>query len=238
MIDGSTIKKVFVFGCSFSDYMRDITSVYGQLVADKLNAEYIHNGCGVGSNGRIFRVFTNYLRNKIIDKNSLVILQFTEPSRDEVWFNSIDEDDDYSHYNGMESVDKTTDGGGYYRYKWDSYKWYNNKKLSLILKNKTDYCFSYEYYFEKWKNEEYHIIESLKYKEIPFILLNGAYNDDYHDYNTDNRNLNNNIVNYRKIQEIYPTTFDDAENGKTLDYSHLSQEGMNQLAKEILKKIN
>ena len=53
MIDGSTIKKVFVFGCSFSDYMRDITSVYGQIVADKLNAEYIHNGCGCGSNGRM-----------------------------------------------------------------------------------------------------------------------------------------------------------------------------------------
>jgi hypothetical protein len=236
MIDGSKIKKVFVFGCSFSDYMRDITSVYGQIVANKLNAEYIHNGCGCGSNGRIFRVFTNYLRNGIIDKNSLVILQFTELSRHEIWFNTIDDGDDYCHYNGMPSVDKTSDGGGYYRYKWDSYKWHHNKKLSSIMKTKTDYCFSDEYYLEKWKNEEYHIIESLKTKEIPFLILNGVYNDEYYDYNDDNRDISQLIVNYREILRLNPTTM--GEDTNELDYAHLSQKGMNELAKEILKKIN
>lgn len=236
MIDGKNIKKVFVFGCSFSDYLKNITSVYGQIIADKLRVEYIHNGCGCGSNGRIFRLFTNYVRNNIIDSNSLVIIQFTELSRHEIWFRYIDNKDDFIYYNGIPSVDKTNDGGGYYRYKWDSYQWHSNKKLSSIMKDKTDYCFSDEYYFEKWKNEEYYIIQTLLLKKIPFIILNGDYNIEYNDYNNDTRISKDNVVNYMDIQNNYPTC--NVNNIDVLDYAHLSQEGMNELAKEILKKIN
>ena len=58
------IDKVFTFGCSLSDYMWKVTKPYGQYVSEELNAEYIHEGAGCGSNERIFRKFFQVLKQK------------------------------------------------------------------------------------------------------------------------------------------------------------------------------
>jgi hypothetical protein len=45
--------KLCVAGCSFSDYAGDVANVYGAILAEKLNVDYIHHGAGSGSNYRI-----------------------------------------------------------------------------------------------------------------------------------------------------------------------------------------
>lgn len=224
------IEKVFTFGCSFSDYMWKVTKPYGHYVAEKLNCKYIHEGSGCGSNERIFRKFFEYLRNGDIDKNSLVTLQFTEPSREEMWFNKYVEENADGHHGGMVFIEKF-DSGGIYKYKWDSYEWNSDKDVSRIMKDKTDYCYSDEFSTEKAKNIMYSIIEVCKSKNIPFVLLNGAYNRDYLDYKDETEFL---VVDYLEIQQKYPTYLFETTD---YDYSHLSQEGHIELGNRILSKI-
>ena len=83
------IDKVFTFGCSLSDYMWKVTKPYGQYVSEELNAEYIHEGAGCGSNERIFRKFFQYIREGSINTSTLVTLQFTELTRGELWFYNV-----------------------------------------------------------------------------------------------------------------------------------------------------
>ena len=224
------IDKVFTFGCSFSDYMWKITKTYGQYVAEELNAEYIHEGAGCGSNERIFRKFFEYLRNGDISKTSLVTLQFTEVSREEMWFNNYVEKDATGHFGGKEMIEKF-DEGGIFKYKWDSYKWNSDKDISRIMKDKTDFSLSYEFSLVKVKNIMFSIIEVCKSKEIPFIVLNGAYNRDYLNYKDETEFL---VVEYQDIQQKYPTYLYDTTD---YDYSHLSQEGHIKLGKKILNKL-
>ena len=123
------------------------------------------------------------------------------------------------------------DNGGVFKYKWDSYKWNNNVNISRIMKDKTDYCYNNNFDMELTQNIMYSIIEVCKHKNIPFIVINGNYNDDYTDYN----NYSDiSIVNYRDIQLEYPAFFRESSE---LDYSHISQEGHIELGTRILNKI-
>ena len=224
------IDKVFTFGCSFSDYMWKVTKPYGHYVAEKLDCKYIHEGAGCGSNSRIFRKFFEYLRNGDINKNTLVTLQFTERSRDEIWYNNVLKEDMMSFNGGISYVEEL-DNGGIFRYKWDLYELYSDKNLKRIIKDKTDYCYSEEFYTNKTKNIMYSIIEVCKSKNIPFVIINGDYNDNYEDYKN-REDLK--VVNYRDIQRNYPTYFKETTD---YDYSHISQEGHNELGKRILNKL-
>lgn len=224
------INKVFTFGCSFSDYAWKVNKTYGQYIAEELNSEYIHEGAGCGSNERIFRKFFEYLRNGDIDNSSLVTLQFTEPSREELWFNTYVEKDATGHFGGKEMIEKFDDGG-IYKYKWDSYKWSSDKEVSRIMKDKTNFSLSTEFSVLKAKNIMYSIIEICKSKKIPFVILNGAYNRDYLDYKDETEFL---VVGYQDIQEKYPTYL---FNTTKYDYSHISEVGHIELGKKILNKI-
>ena len=48
--------KIAVAGCSVSDYTGEgVERVYGEILAESLNVEYIHEGAGIGSNYRMWR---------------------------------------------------------------------------------------------------------------------------------------------------------------------------------------
>ena len=224
------IKKVFTFGCSFSDYMYKVDKPYGHCVAEQLNSEYVHEGAGCGSNSRIFRKFFSYLRNGDINKETLTTFQFTEISRDELWFYNILENDNVSYHGGVPMIEEYKTGG-IFKYKWDSYKWNNEENLSKIMKDKTDYCINEDFDLE---NIIYSIIEVCKFKKIPFVMINGSYND-YENFIDDSDLI---VVDYNDIQQKYPTIFGyPKKRQSSYDYSHLSQKGHTELAKKIINKI-
>ena len=227
------LTKVFTFGCSFSEYMFKVTKPYGKYISDELNVEYVHEGAGCGSNSRIFRKFFSYLRNGDINETTLVTLQFTERIRDEFWFYNVLEMDNCSHHGSIPMIENF-DGGGIFKYKHDSYTWNNEKTLSRIMKDKTDYCLSEKFSTEKSLNMIYAIIEMCKYKKIPYVIMDGSYNTYDGIFNQFKNNNESIIVDYSDIQSKYPALIDGSDE---LDYSHISQEGHIELGKKILNKL-
>jgi hypothetical protein len=76
-----------VFGCSFSDYLDGgIEQVYGDHLAGRMGLVYQHQGRGGGSNYAIWRrCHEMYSAGELQD--SLVIIQYTEPMRQEFFVN-------------------------------------------------------------------------------------------------------------------------------------------------------
>ena len=65
--------KVVVGGCSVSDYTGLGTKqTYGEILAQNIDAEYIHHGAGMGSNYRIWRNITNLVMNNEITEDFLI----------------------------------------------------------------------------------------------------------------------------------------------------------------------
>jgi len=82
--------KVIVGGCSVSDYSgADVERVYGEILAEKIGADYIHHGAGCGSNYRIWRVITKMVMNNEIDKDDIVLIQYTNVNRQEFWSSHV-----------------------------------------------------------------------------------------------------------------------------------------------------
>jgi len=77
--------KIIVGGCSISDYTPGVKKVYGEILAEKIDADYIHHGAGCGSNYRIWRNITRMVMNNEIDENDIVLIQYTDANRDEYW---------------------------------------------------------------------------------------------------------------------------------------------------------
>jgi enterochelin esterase-like enzyme len=96
--------KVIVGGCSVSDYTGpEVKKVYGEILANNINAEYIHHGAGCGSNYRIWRTITRMVMNNEIDKDDIVFIQYTDVSRQEYWSSYIlSEDNRFDQYRKIE----------------------------------------------------------------------------------------------------------------------------------------
>ena len=80
--------KLIVGGCSVSDYTPGVDRVYGEILAEKIGADYIHHGAGCGSNYRIWRIITRMVMNNEINENDIVLIQYTDVSRQEFWSSS------------------------------------------------------------------------------------------------------------------------------------------------------
>lgn len=83
--------KLFVAGCSVSDYSQ-VDEVYGEILAKKLNIDYVHEGSGCGSNWRIWRKIVNHVINNNLTSDDLLVIQYTTLERREFWsYNEKDE---------------------------------------------------------------------------------------------------------------------------------------------------
>ena len=100
--------KLIVGGCSASDYTTGVDRVYGEVLAENINAEYVHHGAGCGSNYRIWRNITRMIMNNEISEDDILIIQYTEATRQEFWSSSILSEDE--RHDGSERRDKKYDG--------------------------------------------------------------------------------------------------------------------------------
>lgn len=77
--------KLFQFGCSWSDYTGNIKETYGEILAKHYGREYIHEARGCGSNWRYFRLLPQFIHERKIDKEDIILIQITAFERAEVW---------------------------------------------------------------------------------------------------------------------------------------------------------
>lgn len=240
-IDISKIKKVFSFGCSFSDYMLDTEIVYGEKLAELLDAKYYHHGIGCGSNHRIWRRFFDYAQNGTFDETTIVTVQWTELIRQEVfWGMPIDEgkfenkktQDSYTVSGGSADTVKHHDGI-LFKFKHDSWTWHERyPDVANHMKYISENCLSNKWSHELWSCYDFNIREYCKAHNIPLVFIgHKSYQDD-----SNGQFLNDtffNIVHVDKIAKEHPRKMSDL----TEDYAHMSTEGHIKFAKKILNKL-
>ena len=149
--------KVVVAGCSFSDYTgKEVTKVYGEILANSLNAEYIHEGAGAGSNYRMWRKVTNLVMDDKITSTDLVIMQYTEVTRQEYW-HAIRETRDNNIYIGpnRQQIREPAYGGDIIRWKMDIADYGHFSSQRKFFQLKENYFTSSEFDDERFKYNHY-----------------------------------------------------------------------------------
>jgi len=185
------MKKLFVAGCSFSDYT-GVDHVYGEFLATKLNYEYIHEGAGCGSNWRTWRTITNHVLSGNLTSDDLLIIQYTAMTRNEFWtvlnqpIESI-RNSDYSHaaqrkfidfrsqnrnITWVPLVDTGPDSGHIIRYKIGAEKWQNNKQECEFFEMYEKYFVNGHFCKEQFKIQHYMFQTMLIRNNIKTVFTN------------------------------------------------------------------
>jgi len=223
--------KLLVAGCSFSDRTHVIKS-YGDYLSEIMGATYIHEGAGCGSNARMWRVVTNAIMNGSLTSNDLLIVQYTQITRNEFWTTS--EDPSLSQIpivpNKIRAInprDSFSDDGDILRYKPGSHAWQKNKNERDFFKMKEEHHTSNLFSFEQSKIQNFNFQHMLKINNIPVIFLK-ALNYGYEIHND----------NYFEFIEYSYTDQMLAEKNHDLtdsDPYHVNQRGHEFIADELYK---
>ena len=144
------MKKIFVFGCSVSDYCM-VDKNYSDYLIDE-GYDVRKNTRGGGSNGRSFRVLHTLLRENKIDSNDRIVFQYTNPHRVE-----------------LPVGDEITD------WKFDSWEWQGNYDVKRIHKVWENNCVNESYEKEVFLNQCYITELLLISLNIPTLWLTSGY---------------------------------------------------------------
>ncbi len=163
-----TKKSLTVFGCSFGDYMTGgLKHVYGDILADRLGLIYQHESRGGGSNERIWRRFWQMEAEGLL-KDSLVIVQYTEPSRAE-FFAARPPDHHYenlAHWSEEAHLDGTV-----IRWKTDSYTWQNRPRDRDFMRTYQEHYTSALWADSQfqWRNRQFQLAAHAQGIDIVFL---------------------------------------------------------------------
>ena len=165
--------KVVVGGCSVSDYTGLGTKqTYGEILAQNIDAEYIHHGAGMGSNYRIWRNITNLVMNNEITEDDLILIQYTQPSRQEFWSGLI-EDDDNKRFMGPNKLETRE-----LKYNGDIVRWKSNMNLygmnnleKKFFKLKESYFTSTDFDLERFEYNHYLFHNTIVSKNIKIAYV-------------------------------------------------------------------
>lgn len=223
------MKKLFVAGCSFSDFTK-VNKVYGQYLAEKLNYSYVHEGAGCGSNWRIWRVITNHILNGNLTENDLLIVQYTTFERTEFWTSLRQPDSAFiPEERDHITIEKCKHGGAISRFKSGSYEWQNTYKDKIFHKSYELYFLNTKFEEEKFKvhNEMFqHLLKNYNIKTI-FLKTFRYWREE------------GGVIPY---YQPYVFKEEDSESSKTLglsdqDQAHLGDYGHRMYAEMLYKHI-
>lgn len=227
--------KLFVAGCSFSDYS-NVSYTYGEKLATKLGVEYVHEASGCGSNERIWRVLTNHIRDDYLTSNDLLIVQYTTIERKEFW----------SHFEGTDSVPKTINlnekykhGGSLIKFKYGCGSWLKHNQEKTFCNQFEKYFLSIDYEKEKFSNQNLMFQSLLHLKKIPTVFLTTSY--------IGKNEPSSNYFSFKNssLPDYLDTSFNWFKNETQketqltpdIDYLHLSEFGHQVLAEDLFTFI-
>jgi len=234
-IQGTPINKLVVAGCSFSD-RTGVKLNYFDYLAPQLNLEGECLAAGCGSNPRIWRLILSGIRNKTINKNTLLIVQYTDVIRKEFWSRFYDpEINRTKDWNGGSPLREEFDGGDLIKYKFDAYNWQYHQKEKSLFKNLEENFTNELYENELFKNNHYSLLNTLENLKINTIFLQSYYINGY--------GLLDDTFNfkYSKILNLTLDNFPQEKDGNCLDgndCSHLSKKGHIHLSNMLFDYIN
>jgi len=214
--------KLCVAGCSFSDYAGGVANIYGAILAEKLNVEYIHHGAGCGSNYRIWREVSKLVMSNVLTPQDILIIQYTELTRTEFWSSNSYTAKPVPHQCNI--TENYNNDGSVIRYKLGAYEWQNTKTEKEFFKMYESNFINSHFEQEKFNvyNEMFqHFL--LNYK-IPTIFLNTPYRP------------NCNMLSYFENLS-YSTTITPETQFSNDDAWHLSLHGHAVLANNLYEHI-
>jgi hypothetical protein len=213
--------KLVVAGCSVSD-RGNVDFCYGDKLAEMLDCEYDHQGAGCGSNFRIWRTITTKIRLGEIDKNTLIVIQYTCVNRKEFWTSNFIDGVQIVH--GINLRDEYDDGE-LIRFKSGSHEWQWSKSDSEFFKLVENEHTNAEYDAEIFVNNHYNFIHMLQSHDFNYIFLdawNYVHHRGYH------------VPSDTTIVKINSDNFDSKFNQ---DLFHFNNEGHIEVAKRIYNAV-
>lgn len=157
------MRKLLVAGCSWSDRTQ-VNKCYGEWLGEEFNAEYHHHGSGIGSNWRIWRTVSDKIINQTFNRDDILIIQYTEPTRQEFWSSCTETDETkLTDKYGNVILREEFDDGQIIKFKV-------NMSKNQISKEEVELYKLYESYFLNWKFEmqkqkQYHMMFQCMCKE-------------------------------------------------------------------------
>jgi hypothetical protein len=136
------INKLAVFGCSYSDYLPLNRVVYGEALADLLAVEYLHYGVGAGSNWRIWRSLAQSVISGEIDRDSVVLIQYTGLERREFWSSKPPGP---HRDRSLQTRDIASGGGSLLRYKAMAWTWQDHRIENQFFRLYEEYFVNTDY---------------------------------------------------------------------------------------------
>jgi len=219
--------KLFLAGCSFSDYTK-VHKNYGEILAGLLGIDYVHEGAGCGSNYRIWRTITNHILDKNLTSDDLLIVQYTNVTRNE-FYSPYPNKYFKSSFIQVSVADKSHNNGSLIRYKLGSWEWqkYPEEKEFFQIYENTFLNENFE--LEKFKVNNYNFQSMLQVNSIPTIFLDTFRICLFENYVSDHFEK----FQYRDLEQLNSSEY-DLEQGDT---SHMSQQGHQELAGKLLTHI-
>lgn len=216
--------KLFVAGCSFSDYSQ-VDAVYGELLAEKLGYDYQHEGSGCGSNYRIWRVIGNHIMQGRLNSKDLLIVQYTSMERREFWSHNPANPNEPKKVNLSEPFEL---GGSLLKYKSYSTQWQRFKEEKDFLELYENYFCSIEYESQWFIIMHAYFQSFLLSREIPTVFLETMY--------MNNIELENQFAATRLVwmKNLTDTTIQLIPNE---DHGHLNIKGHQLLADDLYQHI-
>jgi hypothetical protein len=228
--------KLMVVGCSFSDRTW-VTKSYGDHLAEELGREYIHNAAGCGSNNRMWRTATNAIMNNELTSDDLLIVQYTELARSEIW--TALEQDGLANRIENERVaptgkvvvrDKFHHGGDIIRFKPGCNVWQPFDHEMQFTQQFEEYHVSPEFCVEQALINNYNFQNMLHVQKIPTIFLQAlSYGHELFDKN------HFNFPEFRYSRDILNEHNHAVSKD---DKCHLNDAGHKWIATELAKQIN
>lgn len=162
--------KLFVAGCSVSDYTR-VQEPYGEILANLIGFDYVHEGAGAGSNYRIWRKITNHVLSGNLTENDILIIQYTESVRNEFW-SAFPDTRIYDMFPNQPKIsDESYDSGTIIRFKADSHIWQNFDKEIEFHKSYEENFVNTKFAEENFRVNNYNFQQMLKNHNIKTIFL-------------------------------------------------------------------
>lgn len=232
--------KLFVSGCSFSDYTL-VEKNWGENLAESLGMEYVHMNKGGGSNDRGWREISWKILEGEITSQDLVILQYTNIDRREFGATELgyqDYDDDPKRFHHKEKFCNSL--GTFYTtaFKYGSHAWQSSSWDTMLH-------LAYEHtgaISEKY-NECHFITQHMMFDSlcrqhgINIMYLRTRYMDDRLEFPADNVFYEHHHLSLQAPNETMLGHIPGHPDPDKYDPSHLSEHGhalLAQLVQEYL----
>ncbi len=124
---------IHIFGCSASERVK-VNKCYGDFLAETMHTTLNLQAAGCGSNRRISRVLGKMVHDGEITSNDIVVIQYTETTRNEFFTSNKETHPKITHTDNIQ-IREDYNTGQIIRYKANAGSWQPSKIESKFFKN-------------------------------------------------------------------------------------------------------